>query len=128
MDCSTLLARLLGPFIVAIGIGFLLKPKAIKQIGEDFFKNWALVYVSGLVTFIGGLAVVLFHNLWAADWRLIITLMGWLMLVKGAWLIVLPRTLVKATEVYTRNTKLGVVIWIVMLALGLILMFQGYLA
>lgn len=127
MDNSILLAKFIGPFIIVIGIGVLFNIKIFRQIGEDFFKNSALVYVSGLVTFIMGMAIVLFHNIWVADWRIIITVFGWSTLIKGAWLIILPGTLVKVTEAYVKNIKLLVIPWIIMLAIGIFLTVKGFL-
>ncbi|MFA5337823.1 MAG: hypothetical protein WC330_05785, partial [Candidatus Omnitrophota bacterium] len=83
MHPSIFLAQLIGPFIVLISIGMLLNLKVYRQIIEDFLKSTALIYISGLITFVTGLAIVLFHNLWVADWRVIITVFGWLTLIKG---------------------------------------------
>lgn len=126
MDNSILLARFIGPFIIVIGVGLLCNTKVFRQIVEDFFKNAALVYMSGLITFVAGLSIVLFHNIWAADWRTIITVFGWLTFIKGAWLIVLPRTLVRVIDVYAKNIKLLVIPWIIMLAIGFFLTVKGF--
>src|SRR4030042_1562215 len=121
MDNSILLAKFIGPFIIIIGIGILFNTKIFLRIGEDFFKNSALVYISGIVTFLMGMAIVLFHNIWVADWRVIITLFGWSTLIKGAWLIILPGTLAKVSQIYLKNIKFLVVPWIIMIALGILL-------
>jgi VanZ family protein len=34
--------------------------------------------------------MVSFHNLWVADWRVVITIIGWLSILKGAIRILLP--------------------------------------
>ena len=85
-----------------------------------------IVYVTGLITFVAGLAIVLFHNIWVLDWRVIITVFGWIALIKGAWLVILPGTLVKVAEAYLKNIKLVVIPWIIMLALGIFLTIKGY--
>ncbi|OGX18577.1 MAG: hypothetical protein A3K83_00330 [Omnitrophica WOR_2 bacterium RBG_13_44_8b] len=126
MDNSILLAKFIGPFIIIIGIGILFNTKIFLRIGEDFFKNSALVYISGIVTFLMGMAIVLFHNIWVADWRVIITLFGWSTLIKGAWLIILPGTLAKVSQIYLKNIKFLVVPWIIMIALGILLTVKGY--
>lgn len=126
MDKSILLAKFIGTYIIVIAIGMLLNLKVYCKVMEDFFKNSALVYVTGLITFIAGLAIVLVHNMWVADWRVIITVFGWIALIKGAWLIILPDTLVKITEAYVKNIKLLVIPWIIMLPIGIFLMFKGY--
>jgi len=42
-----------------------------------------VVYLSGTLMFIGGLAIVRAHNSWARDWTLLITLSGWFFLALG---------------------------------------------
>ena len=37
-----------------------------------------------------GLAIVLTHNVWVADWPVIITLLGWLAVISGAVRIFAP--------------------------------------
>jgi hypothetical protein len=43
-----------------------------------------LVYLFGLLDFAAGLAIVLVHNVWTVNWRVLITLIGWLLLIRGA--------------------------------------------
>ncbi|MBU1998836.1 MAG: hypothetical protein KKE64_04995 [Candidatus Omnitrophica bacterium] len=126
MENSTLLAKFIGTYIIVIGVGLLFNLKVYQKIMEDFFKNAALVYVTGLITFVVGLAIVLFHNIWVLDWRVIITVFGWIALIKGAWLIIFPGTLVKVTESFAKNIKLVVILWIIMLAIGIFLTIKGY--
>jgi hypothetical protein len=42
-----------------------------------------VVYLSGVVMFVGGLAIVRAHNLWVRDWSLLVTLSGWFFLLLG---------------------------------------------
>jgi hypothetical protein len=43
-----------------------------------------VVYLSGTLLFVAGLAIVRAHNLWERSWRVLITLVGWLGLALGA--------------------------------------------
>jgi len=42
-----------------------------------------VVYLSGVLMFVGGLAIVRAHNHWARDWTVLVTLSGWFFLVLG---------------------------------------------
>jgi len=42
-----------------------------------------VVYLSGTLMFLGGLAVVRAHNHWARDWTVLVTLTGWFFLALG---------------------------------------------
>ena len=126
MDNSILIAKFIGHYIMVIGIGLLFNSKAFQKIMEDFFKNAALVYVTGLITFVAGLAIVLSHNLWVLDWRLIITLLGWNVLIKGALLTISPDTSAKMAAFFAKNNKLVIIPWIIMLVIGIFLTAKVY--
>ncbi|MDD5561729.1 MAG: hypothetical protein PHT50_06355 [Candidatus Omnitrophica bacterium] len=126
MENSILIARFVGPYIIVIAIGLLLNLKTYRKIVEGFFDNAAIVYIAGLMAFVAGLAIVLFHNIWAMDWRIIITLFGWSALIKGTLFVVSPAASVKMAQVFIKNIKLVVIPWIGMLVLGIFLVFKGY--
>jgi len=42
-----------------------------------------VVYLSGVLMFVGGLAVVRAHNYWRRDWTVLVTLSGWFGVVLG---------------------------------------------
>ena len=127
MNSSMLLARLIGPYIIVIGVSLMFNQKIFQKIMEDFPKNPSLVFVTGLLTFVAGLATVLFHNIWTADWRVIITIFGWIALIKGVLLVILPGTLLKTTKIYSDNLKLVLIPWGIMTLLGIFLTIKGYI-
>ena len=42
-----------------------------------------VIYLSGVLMFVAGLAVVRAHNVWARNWTVLITLSGWFLLALG---------------------------------------------
>lgn len=48
------------------------------------------VFNNGLLWFMGGLTVAWFHNLWVADWRIIVTLLGWMSVFAGLFRMTFP--------------------------------------
>jgi multisubunit Na+/H+ antiporter MnhG subunit len=42
-----------------------------------------VIYLSGVLMFVAGLAVVRVHNVWARNWTALITLSGWFILALG---------------------------------------------
>lgn len=90
MDTSIMLARLVGPLFVAVGLGVLLNPTHYGRMLERFLTNRELYYLSGALAFVIGTAVILHHNFWVADWRVIITIIGWIWLIKGTARIMFP--------------------------------------
>src|SRR6185436_11896318 len=79
MASSRRIAALVGPTIVAMVISEfpLVQPHLYDA------QIPPVVYLSGTLMFIGGLAIVRAHNSWARDWTLLITLSGWFFLALG---------------------------------------------
>ncbi len=73
-----------------------------------------------------GLAIVLTHNIWTADWRVLITIFGWLNVIGGALRLFAPPFLVKAGKTMLKQphfTVIAAAIWVV---IGLLFCFFGY--
>jgi len=59
-------------------------------------------------------------------WTVIITLFGWLGIIKAVWLIILPNTVAKLTEVYQKSVTPLVVQLVIALAVGVFLTVMEY--
>lgn len=79
MTSSRRIAGLLGPtLMVVIASEFpLVQPHLYDQ------QTPPVVYLSGLVAFVAGLAIVRWHHFWRRDWTMLVTLSGWLLLLLG---------------------------------------------
>src|SRR3989344_4233928 len=87
---SLFLARFFGLFLVIIAFALLINRKRFPDVARGFAENPALVVFSGFLTLVLGLLAVLFHNVWVADWRVIITILAWLTVFKGIFRLWFP--------------------------------------
>jgi hypothetical protein len=126
MANSIFLARLIGPVLLAIGIGIFANGQVYRMLADEFLRSRALIYLSGLITMTAGLAVVLTHNVWRPDWPVIITILGWLALIGGAVRIIAPQGTERFGRPLLRSKTGPTVVGAVYLALGAILCFFGY--
>ena len=127
MTTSIFLARLIGPVALTIGIALLINRAGFRALANDFMASPALMFLAGVITLPAGLAIVLTHNVWTADWRVLITLLGWLALLSGIVRIVWPgATAAKGRRMLTNPMTLlaGAAIYI---AAGAVLCFFGYI-
>jgi hypothetical protein len=90
MSTSVFIARLIGPVMLVIGLAVFANQKAFRELAEEFLASRALLFLSGLLIMPAGLAIVLTHNIWAVDGRVMITMFGWLNLIGGAVRLVAP--------------------------------------
>src|SRR5580693_3230010 len=90
MQTSIFLARLIGPILLVAGVAMLVNRKDLDALAQEVLRSRLMLFLFGLIDLSVGLAIVLTHNVWAADWRIIITLLGWLLLVRGAVRLLIP--------------------------------------
>jgi hypothetical protein len=128
MATSIFLARLLGPLLLAVGAGILINPKPFHTMASEVIRSVTLVYLFGLFDCAAGLAIVLTHNVWTANWRVLITLIGWLMLFRGAVRILIPETIMGFAAKAIRNKQLIPIAGAVTGVLGLVFCYFGYAA
>jgi len=128
MQRSIFLAKLIGPLLVAIGLGLIFNADTFRAMAAEAVKSHVLIYISGALTLLAGLAVINTHNEWTADWRVVITLLGWLFAISGVLRIVFPRAVESLGDSLVTNPSNGWIIGegIVFLALGAWLSFMGY--
>ena len=128
MSTSIFLARLVGPLLLLVGIGILINPRPFRTMAGEVVRSVTLIYLFGLVDCAAGLAIVLTHNVWVASWRVLITLIGWLMLIRGAARIVVPHMISPYAAKVIGRKEIYPATGAVTAILGLVLSYFGYLA
>lgn len=123
MTLSHYLAALWGITIVTVSITLLIHPSRLDKLLKET-ANEADMFYGGIVTFVVGLGMVLVHNLWVADWRVSITLLGWLSILKGLDMLFLPKRM-KKRWANTEN-KYWRFIFLFMSFLGLLLTYLAF--
>ncbi|MDD5747233.1 MAG: hypothetical protein PHO30_08230 [Candidatus Omnitrophica bacterium] len=127
METSLFIAGIIGPVYLIIGAGMMLNRAFYQRVLEDYCKNAALVFMGGLFALFFGFLIVLSHNIWAANWTVIITIFGWAGIIKGTWLTLFPETLSGVMRLYQKNRNLSGMNGVVALLLGLVLTFFAYI-
>jgi len=83
-----------------------------------------VVYLSGVLMFVAGLAIVQAHNVWQRDWTVLVTLSGWFFLLLGLFRMF-------AAGLYQRSSASASSIFFMILeailfVVGLIMTFKAY--
>jgi hypothetical protein len=126
MGTSIFLAKLIGPFAFAIGIALLIRRAEFRALADEFLASPALMFLSGAVTMPAGLAIVLTHNRWAMAWPVLITILGWLALIGGAFRLIAPKQTAAFGRRMIAHKSTLCVAAAVYIGVGVILCFFGY--
>ena len=121
MDLTIFFARLWGSFFIIFGLLFIIT----KQLGKtiEMTDDKAFVISTGYITLIMGLVTVLLHNVWALNWTIVITILGWSTLIKGIMKIGFPEQIHKQAQ---RFKKKQLVSAFFLILLGLWLMWMSF--
>ncbi len=84
MDDNTFfLARVFGLYFTILSLYFLIRREAFTARVTAVLENLGTRTVTALVTLIIGILLVVSHNVWVANWSVLITLFAWLIFIKG---------------------------------------------
>lgn len=114
------IAGLLGPSLMAITASEfpLVQPRLYDE------QIPPVVYLSGLLSFVAGLAIVRSHNVWRHDWTVLVTLCGWVLVALGL-VRMFAASLYRQASAGASSTFF-MVIEGVLFAIGLFLTFEAY--
>ena len=128
MPHSSYLARLIGPPLSVIGLAILIHPEIYVSAATESLKSPALLYFAAAIALTAGVALVLAHNLWVADWRVLITLIGWINILDSSLWLLLANTYVSMWAGLLTGNAIAHVGGAIVLALGVVLSYFGYSA
>lgn len=126
MTNAELIASLAGPLLIAVAAALLVNRRTVAGLVTGTLNNPEFVFFSGIFTLLAGLAIVRAHNVWAAEWTLLVTILGWLCIVGGVIRLIWPER-VSALRTSMMATENAVTVWaLVTLVLGAFLTAKGY--
>ena len=123
---TIVLAKLVGPIMVFAGLGIAINKKLIKELLEDFIKSTGLMFLAGMFAAVIGMLMVTSHTLWNSVPAVILTVLGWMSVLKGALLMISPQHMIQLTKKMKKMTDAYVVIGIIYVGLGLYLGYVGF--
>lgn len=126
METSIFLAKLFSLTFIVAGIGMMLNQKYYMEMAKSVAKNEGVLTVGGLLSLVMGLAIIQTHNVWSTEWPVIITLLGWISVIKGIVLLVAPGLMSDLVGSFKKKSQVVLLKGLVMSLLGLFLAFQGF--
>ncbi len=125
---TRMFARVIGPFVAAIAIIAALRGSEMTALLAQFTASAVWPWVTGAFVLLGGIAVVAFHQYWRSPAEVLVSVLGWMMVVRGVILIAFP-----AAFASMANRMIGwhaalTAVYVVMAVIGVYLTVIGYAA
>jgi hypothetical protein len=120
----------MGPVLLVIGIGMVMgmltEGEGYSSLLKEFISSRALIFVTGVLALLAGVAIVNAHNQWVPDWRVIVTVLGWLLVLRGIMNLVFPITVQNLGDRMIASHAGVLAGAAVTIVLGAILSIMGY--
>ncbi len=126
MPLSNYLAELWGISLVVVCLSLLIKTKYLRRLFASLEDSNNL-FCWGLCSLVIGIASVLGHNIWVNNWRVVVTIFGWMGLIKGLTLLFTPELTVKWVKKMENASFLPFAL-VAGVFIGLILTYFGFTA
>ena len=114
--------KFMGYFMFLTGSALFLSKDTRTAMLENMKNNESFLIAMGYITLLIGLPIVILHNVWELNVLGLVTLMGWVTLIKGFVFLAKP-SIVKKKEFSEKNLKIRGLIGAL---IGLGLMYCGY--
>lgn len=126
MDISLFLGRLIGLMLIIMYAGVLKNFHLYRGYIRSITEHPILLYLSGFLNLLLGLILIFVHNLWVPDWRVLITIFGWLLALSGTFRILFPDEAIKmSNKMLDISFRTMSIICIVMGLIGLFLVYKS---
>ena len=121
------LARVAGPLMLLTGVAVALRRDKMLTVIEGFAADLALSFTTGVFTLMVGLIIIAVHQKWGGVTQVIVSLLGWLFVLRGAVLIFAPEdAAMLAREAVERGPAAIGIAGAAMALVGLYLTLIGY--
>ncbi len=125
-DRTRMFARVLGPFILIVaGVAVLRAPHLttlLEQFTDDVVWPWAM----GALVLLAGLAIVAFHQRWRGAAAIIVSALGWVLVVRGLVLLASPELFEKVANRIIGTAGVWQPIYGATALIGLYLTYAGW--
>jgi hypothetical protein len=127
---TTFLSKLIGLYLILISLAMTAHKQATVELMNALVHNAPVLFVVGVIAVTAGLAMVLGHDVWSGGvLPVVVTLTGWLILIKGSMLVFLSPGAVYGTLVAGFHfEQLFYLYMSAVLLLGIYLTYAGFRA
>lgn len=127
MDTSKFLSKVIGLYFIIISTAMFVNMHHFVANVKLLTHYPSLMFVTGFMTLILGLVMVVSHNIWKWNWQVVITIIAWVVLLKGLSILFLPQEMDKVSISFVEHEKFAYVAAALDFVLGLFLCYTGFI-
>lgn len=120
-------ARVIGPFLAIVSGIIAARSSSMGTILADYFKNTALVWISGGMLLFFGVLIIANHQYWSSPAAIVISLLGWVLALRGVAVLAVPQLMERAATAAMKAMPAVQAGFGVMMLVGLWLAYVGWI-
>lgn len=125
MCLSMFLAQVIGCYLFLVGLAMLIHQHRFKKLMSDFLSHPTLISLSSSMSLVAGLLIIVDHNIWVGQWPIVVTLVGWILVLRGIFRLFFPDAFIKTMKDLLEKAPYMVMCWVRIL-IGLYLIWAGF--
>jgi hypothetical protein len=98
----------------------------LPELAEQISRDPDVIFLSGILLLVAGLAITRAHNIWSGGWRVLVTVLGWLAILSGLIRMFFPMQLAALAAAMAQRPAGIITAAAVVLILGGFLSFKAY--
>lgn len=124
MCISIFYAQVMGLWLFIVSLAMLMHHGRFKKVFTESMSNQTHMAFSGLVSLVLGLLVVLSHNIWVPNWPVVVTIIGWVLIIQAVARLFWPESFGKMMkDIAAKNHTAWCWFWLIV---GLYLTWYGF--
>lgn len=127
-DVTFILARVLGPVLILAGVLLITQTPRVINAMMGFLASDALMMFAGFLSLMIGLGLVALHQRWDGVSAILISVLGWMFVLRGAVALLAPQFLEQGAEWILANRIALPIAGCVTALIGVWLAYAGYIA
>ncbi len=124
---TRMFARVLGPFLVIVDVAAVARTSDMRGLLSEFTASSVWPWVAGAFILLGGLIVVGLHQYWRGAAAIIVSVLGWLVVLRGLFMLAFPDTFVSLANNMIDAQTWWQAVCIAFAVVGLYLTYVGWI-
>lgn len=120
-------ARVFGPFLVVVDVVAVVRASQMRAIVAAFEDNPLWSWLAGAFILVFGLIVIAGHQYWRGAAAVTVSLLGWLVALRGLLLLAFPRTFASLADAMIDARAAWVALCTVFALIGVYLTYVGWI-